>query len=360
MAKIQESDPRWIVEERKDGTNVNNWHWQEKDCIPWTKQRLSQLFQNLELVEQSVPKTSVVVTGLSSVSGEAFLNVRKNKLIPSYELEIKVDWTGAVSGQEIKGQIVFPYVAEENHDEEPEIKVTLFSESKEADQLKQLILKQGKLKILKIIQTFVTEFHSGKPANTYIEETAQPEKKQGQGQAHGQSAGLSNGNIKNENSASDNVKNNKNNNNNRSINQSSKGRRVQIKDRFYTSSRDLFDCFVNEGRVQAYTQSPAKIERKVGGSISMYGGSIQGIFRTLEEGKLLVMDWRFNDWEEGQYSQVKVEFIENEPGNTELVLEQSGIPEEDRYGNVDVVGRVEQGWKEQVFFRIKAVFGYGI
>ena len=27
MAKAGEGDPRWIVEERSDGTNVNNWHW---------------------------------------------------------------------------------------------------------------------------------------------------------------------------------------------------------------------------------------------------------------------------------------------------------------------------------------------
>lgn len=27
MAKWGQGDPRWIVEERADGTNVNNWHW---------------------------------------------------------------------------------------------------------------------------------------------------------------------------------------------------------------------------------------------------------------------------------------------------------------------------------------------
>jgi hypothetical protein len=29
MAKWGEGDPRWIVEERPDATNVNNWHWFE-------------------------------------------------------------------------------------------------------------------------------------------------------------------------------------------------------------------------------------------------------------------------------------------------------------------------------------------
>ena len=27
MAKWGEGDPRWIVEEREDGTNADNWHW---------------------------------------------------------------------------------------------------------------------------------------------------------------------------------------------------------------------------------------------------------------------------------------------------------------------------------------------
>ena len=33
MAKWGEGDPRWIVEHRDDGKNVNNWHW----CVlpPW-------------------------------------------------------------------------------------------------------------------------------------------------------------------------------------------------------------------------------------------------------------------------------------------------------------------------------------
>ena len=37
MAKVGEGDERWIVEERKDGVNVNGWHWQELDCLSWAK-----------------------------------------------------------------------------------------------------------------------------------------------------------------------------------------------------------------------------------------------------------------------------------------------------------------------------------
>ena len=40
MAKWGEGDPRWIVEERPDGTNVNNWHWAEKNADSWSKQKI--------------------------------------------------------------------------------------------------------------------------------------------------------------------------------------------------------------------------------------------------------------------------------------------------------------------------------
>ena len=51
------------------------------------------------------------------------MNVRKAKLIPSYELCIKVRWEGTTAeGQPGSGLIELPYVADENHDEDPEIR----------------------------------------------------------------------------------------------------------------------------------------------------------------------------------------------------------------------------------------------
>ncbi|KXZ43399.1 hypothetical protein GPECTOR_91g553 [Gonium pectorale] len=51
MAKWGEGDPRWLVEHREDGKNVNGWHWEEKDRKEWTKARLAELFSGLVLHE---------------------------------------------------------------------------------------------------------------------------------------------------------------------------------------------------------------------------------------------------------------------------------------------------------------------
>ena len=40
MANWGEGDPRWIVEERPDATNVNNWHWTEKNADAWSKAKI--------------------------------------------------------------------------------------------------------------------------------------------------------------------------------------------------------------------------------------------------------------------------------------------------------------------------------
>lgn len=151
MAKFEESDPRWIVQDRADGTNVHNWHWKEQDCLPWAKQALQSKFAAVQLLDGQEGILSAVTDGLESVTGEAFTNIRKNKVIPSYELEIKIKWKGEVkSGGDksigsAKGWFHLPYLADENADEKPEVQVVVDSASDAGpgNYLRQAILVQG-------------------------------------------------------------------------------------------------------------------------------------------------------------------------------------------------------------------------
>ena len=38
-----------IVEERADATNVNNWHWTEKNATGWSKDKLKELLVGLQV-----------------------------------------------------------------------------------------------------------------------------------------------------------------------------------------------------------------------------------------------------------------------------------------------------------------------
>ena len=105
MAKFDERDPRWLVEKRADGTNVNAWHWAEKDATAWSKRRLDELFAGAVLVD----KPRVEATGVTALSGEAVLNNRKARVVASYELKVTIGWRGAAAGGgEAAGTVELP------------------------------------------------------------------------------------------------------------------------------------------------------------------------------------------------------------------------------------------------------------
>lgn len=121
MAKWGEGDPRWIVEERADAHNVNNWHWRESDATQWSKNRFRSEFEECYdpvfarlprfisslltlllfsalLDGMKVEDENVGCCTLSDVSceGEASVSNRKNKIICFYEWSIKAKWKGRV------------------------------------------------------------------------------------------------------------------------------------------------------------------------------------------------------------------------------------------------------------------------
>ena len=90
MAKVGEGDERWIVEERKDGRNVNGWHWEEKNALSWSRETIQKLLlrgKREEEVEEATTRLSqfcievkgdgrgentqrLGVTGLKEASGD--------------------------------------------------------------------------------------------------------------------------------------------------------------------------------------------------------------------------------------------------------------------------------------------------
>ena len=71
------------------------------------------------------------------------------------------------------------------------------------------------------------------------------------------------------------------------------------------------------------------------------------------------MRWSHVDVESSSL-QVVIRLEEPSPGTTVLHLEQTGIPDEDKFENSDVLETTSNGWKQQIFQRIRAVFGYGL
>jgi hypothetical protein len=60
---------------------VNNWHWQEKDAFEWARERFNAL---LVLAVAGTPDgdgTFLKTTGVTTLTGEAYVNRRKGKII---------------------------------------------------------------------------------------------------------------------------------------------------------------------------------------------------------------------------------------------------------------------------------------
>merc|ERR1712102_209836 len=173
MAKWGEGDPRWIVEERPDATNGNNWHWTEKKADAWSKAKLKELFVN-HIIDN--PKVgSVVFEDIEKIEGEARANNRKGKLIFFYEWEIVLKWKGHVNGidKEVTGKIEIPNLSEEHDDmEDVDLEISLTTKGPEADALKEMLRKgEGAKDIRSILAKYVAALK-----NEYSTDLIKPKK----------------------------------------------------------------------------------------------------------------------------------------------------------------------------------------
>ncbi|CAK0780341.1 hypothetical protein CVIRNUC_005018 [Coccomyxa viridis] len=361
MAKAGEGDERWIVDDLgSQGTNVNSWHWQEKDVLPWAKQRLQELLGSLTVRDDN--SGSTLSTGSSvSVTGDAIINNRKRKLIPSYELEVKGTWKGSTKdGSSAEGTFTMPYIADENADEDPELKAAVMDDSKSAQQLRELFLSQGRQLVHERVRGFVKEVQAGGPSARRLQEEPPGNGAAAEAPGAGSQAAAA---FREEElarqkaaaAAAKKVAEEKQRAQDRAPTAT-----IELSERFYARPGDLYECFTNPGRVQAFSQSPAQVEPRVGGTFSIYGGSVEAKFTTLEPPSKIGMDWRFKNWPDNTTSKVTITLEEVQDGVTVLKLIQKGIPKEDRYGNSEIVDNTTHGWKNQIFHRIRAVFGFGL
>nr|XP_048711281.1 activator of 90 kDa heat shock protein ATPase homolog 1 isoform X6 [Caretta caretta]XP_048711282.1 activator of 90 kDa heat shock protein ATPase homolog 1 isoform X7 [Caretta caretta]XP_048711283.1 activator of 90 kDa heat shock protein ATPase homolog 1 isoform X8 [Caretta caretta] len=271
MAKWGEGDPRWIVEQRADATNVNNWHWTERDASNWSTEKLKVLFLAVR-VENA--EGACEVTEVSKLDGEASINNRKGKLIFFYEWNIKLSWTGtSKSGVKYKGHVEIPNLSDENDVDEVEVSISLAKDEPDTN-LVVLMKQEGTKKIRNAMSTYIsmlkTEFTQGMILPTVNGEQTEP-------------------------------------------------------------APQLAAKAEDHKMVQAFTHAPAIIEADKGGKFHLLDGSVSGKFIDLVPEKQIVMKWRFKSWPSGHFATVTLNFTDK-GGETEVRLEGKGIPssEEER------------------------------
>ncbi|KAI0507708.1 hypothetical protein KFK09_013836 [Dendrobium nobile] len=365
MAKYGQGDKRWIVTERSDGRNVHNWHWVERDCLEWSRTLLSSLLSDLTILEGD-GGIFIRTKTLDKLEGEAYVNVRKGKAIPGYELSFSLSFEaetpsdsdgregGSAQLLRITGSVEVPYLADENAGEDPELKIVIRDGDGDGPigrMIKDAFIAKGKPVILDKIRSYVQAMSKGGPAKNELELRKAPlasEKPQlatavaGNPATGAPASQLAAGNAgKKENSEKEGFKT------------------ITMTERFRCRARDVYEMLMDENRWKGFTHSNARITKEIGGQFSLIDGSITGVNEELHEGKLIVQKWRFSSWADGIHSTVRLDFDEPEPGVAVVKLTQNGVPEQDRFG-YSTVDNTERGWRELIFHQIRALIGFGI
>jgi activator of HSP90 ATPase len=91
----------------------------------------------------------------------------------------------------------------------------------------------------------------------------------------------------------------------------------------------VYAALMNEKKHAAFTGEPAKIEARVGGRFTCYGGYIGGVTVDLIPDKLIVQAWRARDWPKGFYSLVTFALSPAGRGKTKLRFTHLGVPARD-------------------------------
>jgi len=349
MAKWGEGDPRWICEERPDATNVNNWHWTEKNADNWSKAKIKELFGNLIIEDEKVG--NVAIEEVDKCEGEARVNNRKGKLIFFYEWDIALKWKGCVNGNdtEVTGKIEIPNLSEEHEDlDDVDIDVTVTTKGPESALLKEMVRKgEGPKKIRATMAAYIAALRY-----EYSQGLILPKK--------GEDVQVKNVQKKSPSGAANNAVN---------VNIANKVKNLDMKkleigvklevgdleisENMKCTGQELFNVLTQKDMIQVFTGGEAKMKEEAvaQGDFEMLGGNISGMFIEVTPFTKIVQKWRLKSWPSGHYSHVEM-LIQQTAEDTKITIKQTGVP-------IKELDNTRMGWSRYYFEAMKRTFGFG-
>ncbi|KAF5397126.1 Activator of heat shock protein ATPase [Paragonimus heterotremus] len=339
MAKWGQGDPRWIVEERADAKNVNNWHWTEKNATQWSIEMIKKIFATFHVENDDFLCENLNVT---KCEGEAHVNNRKGKLIFFYEWQIEADWSGELKTGNNKtrfnGKVEIPNLSEEFTVDELDVNVTCSSSSQDGNAIKKFMQAVGAQQIRTKLGEYLQKLKDEYSRNLILP-------------------------TKDNNTTPTDPANTRacppfssieqKRNDPETVSQKPKDLSIKelvVNDEFFCTPDDLYKVLTSKELVQAFTRGEAVVEAHEGGQYSIFGGNITGMFTILIPGKTIGMQWRKRDWPEGHQSMLLLQLSPFE-GGCKLNLLQTGVPAYD-------LENTTNGWRTNFFAAIKQTYGY--
>ena len=345
MAKVGEGDPRWIVQNREDGKNVNAWHWEERDLSKATTDALTTLFKNVPLSEGPFQAKGFTVKDLKTteatdITAEVTVAQRKGKIMCYFETKLTVKWSAKVftadaeeGGLKVEGKMVVPEVEHDNFRDKFDVNVSTVDRNAESAAAESYVQNEGRAFVRKTIREYFEKVYAEHNVGA----------KAGSGATLPSMASTSAASPAAGGSATTTTKS-------EPASPASKSK-FEWKINWRCPIVDLFAAFIDERRATGYTRGPCTIQPETNGKFTYLGGAISGFFTKVEAEKLLCMQWRLSSWAPDVFASVVLEFIKEEGALTRLNFAMAGIPD----GELE---RVKQGWMVNFIDPIKAMFGY--
>jgi len=352
MAKWGEGDPRWIVEERPDATNVNNWHWTEKNADAWSKAKIKELFTN-HVIEN--PKIgNVIIEEVEKCDGEARANNRKGKLIFFYEWEITLKWKGHVNGVdvEVTGKIEIPNLSEEHDDmKDVDVDVSVTTPGTEASALKEMLRKgEGAGELRRLLEAYVSALKTEYSSSGLILPKKGQEASSTSAKTTSKTKTVS---VTKVNTSSGRVKNSEEGISKMDLGCKLDLAEVKMEENMKCTGQELYNALTQRDMIQIFTGGEAKMDEaaKVGGSFELLGGNISGTFTEVIPFTKIVQTWRLRSWPSGVHSTVTIT-IKQTKEDTKVSIVQTGVPKKE-------VDSTREGWQRYYFHAMKRSFGFG-
>ncbi len=117
-----------------------------------------------------------------------------------------------------------------------------------------------------------------------------------------------------------------------------------------TTPKEIYNAWLDSSKHSEFTESEAKIEKKVGSEFTAGNGYISGKNILLHMNKRIHQSWRTTDFpEDAPDSKVEISFEPVAKG-TKLTIVHSNLPEGEGT-------KYKKGWKEHYFAPMKKYFG---
>eukprot|EP00166_Cyanidium_caldarium_P000927 ctg_1404.g425 len=338
MALAGQGDPRWIVRDMgTEGTNVGQWHWQERDVSRSVQERLRAEWRAAMKALGDGTDYQYELLEPVTVEGDCALYCRKRQWKAVYDWHGEAQWR--VQGAEAEscgsGRCRFEWL-------EPDPEVQFTYEGGVPDVCRERLETQGRASITAAMRAVLENVLAEAQASTAdgnddnrAEKRAAPVTRESATPAPVASKDTTTAAAA---AASA---------------QPGTGQ-FTLRETFFAPRALVFDMLTRPDLIQRYTQSEAVCTApERGGALALLHGQVVGENLEWQPPERLVQRWRMSDWTPADhYSIVHMTFTERPGGETQLELMHENVPD-------DALERTRIGWVQQIFGRMRVVFNLG-